>query len=153
MVDDAILVIESIDRRINQGEMPPIQAASEAMKEVTGAIVAASLVLMAVFVPLAFFPGTIGALYKPFGLTTSFSVALSTLNALTLTPALAVILRREQNSGFSRRVNHRIAALRRTYQTALTFFVQVKYAVLSAFCCIAVFHGMDLCSYPCGILT
>src|SRR5919199_1577344 len=88
VVDDAIVVIENITRLIQEKGMSPRQAAAEGMAEVTGAVIATSLVLMAVFVPVAFFPGTTGALYKQFALTIAFSVALSTFIAITLTPAL-----------------------------------------------------------------
>jgi len=70
------------------------QAAFESMRELFSAVIATSLVLMAVFVPVAFFPGTTGALYKQFALTIAFSVLLSTFMAITLTPSLAAILLR-----------------------------------------------------------
>ena len=71
-------------------------AADRAMGEVTGAVIATSLVLVAVFVPVAFFPGTTGRLYQQFSLTIAFSVAISAFNALTLTPALAALLLRAE---------------------------------------------------------
>src|SRR6202008_2219467 len=70
----------------------PREAASGAMREVTGAVIATALVLAAVFVPVAFFPGTTGRLFQQFALTIAFSMAISAFNALTLTPALAGIL-------------------------------------------------------------
>src|SRR4029453_6226481 len=76
------------------------QAASEAMGEVLGAVIATALVLIAVFVPVAFFPGTTGRLYQQFSLTIAFSVALSAFNAVTLTPALsALLLKKEEKKG------------------------------------------------------
>ncbi len=72
--------------------MTPLEAAGAMMAEVTGAVIATSLVLMAVFVPVAFFPGVTGKLYQQFALTIAFSIILSTFNALTLTPALAAVL-------------------------------------------------------------
>jgi HAE1 family hydrophobic/amphiphilic exporter-1 len=92
VVDDAIVVIENIQRFIDEQDMPPQRAASEAMKEVTGAVVATSLVLMAVFTPVAFLPGTTGRIYQQFSLTIAFSVAISLFNSLTLTPALSARL-------------------------------------------------------------
>ncbi len=68
VVDDAIVVIENIERHLQEGERNPIKAASVAMKEVTGAVIATSLVLVAVFVPVAFFPGTTGILFRQFAL-------------------------------------------------------------------------------------
>src|SRR5436853_3209227 len=92
VVDDAIVVIENIERHIHDHHLPAPAAASEAMGEVTGAVIATALVLGAVFVPVAFFPGTTGRLYQQFALTIAFSMAISAFNALTLTPALAGIL-------------------------------------------------------------
>jgi HAE1 family hydrophobic/amphiphilic exporter-1 len=89
VVDDAIVVVEDIARKIQDRGRPPVQAAVEAMQELTGAVIATSLVLMAVFIPVAFFPGTTGALYRQFALTIAFAIALSTFNALTLTPTLS----------------------------------------------------------------
>src|SRR6476646_6093790 len=92
VVDDAILVIENIERHILKGLTEPHNAASVAMKEVAGAVIATSLVLVAVFVPVALFPGTTGILFRQFALTIAFSVSISAFNALTLTPALSAIL-------------------------------------------------------------
>ena len=96
VVDDAIVVVENVTRFIKEKGMRPREAARAAMGEVTGPVVATSLVLMAVFVPVAFMPGISGQLYKQFALTIACSVGISTLNALTLSPALcAVFLRPE----------------------------------------------------------
>jgi len=92
VVDDAIVVIENIERHIHEGERDPFKAASAAMREVTGAVIATSLVLVAVFVPVAFIPGTTGILFRQFALTIAFSIAISAFNALTLTPALSARL-------------------------------------------------------------
>jgi hydrophobic/amphiphilic exporter-1 (mainly G- bacteria), HAE1 family len=92
VVDDAIVVIENVERHIAEGITEPHNAASVAMKEVAGAVIATSLVLVAVFVPVALFPGTTGILFRQFALTIAFSVAISAFNALTLTPALSALL-------------------------------------------------------------
>ena len=86
------MVIENIERHIQEYGKPAAQAASDAMGEVIGAVIATALVLVAVFVPVAFFPGTTGRLYQQFALTIAFSVAISAFNALTLTPALSALL-------------------------------------------------------------
>src|SRR5579862_4241712 len=91
VVDDAIVVIENIERHVQEGERDTHKAASVAMSEVAGAVIATSLVLVAVFVPVAFFPGTTGILFRQFALTIAFSIAISAFNALTLTPALSAI--------------------------------------------------------------
>ena len=92
VVDDAIVVIENIERHIHESHKAPRDAASEAMGEVTSAVLATALVLAAVFVPVAFFPGTTGRLYQQFALTIAVSMAISAFNALTLTPALSAVL-------------------------------------------------------------
>jgi hydrophobic/amphiphilic exporter-1 (mainly G- bacteria), HAE1 family len=92
VVDDAIVVIENIERHIHESHWSPREAASRAMSEVTSAVIATALVLAAVFVPVAFFPGTTGRLYQQFALTIAVSMAISAFNALTLTPALSALL-------------------------------------------------------------
>lgn len=92
VVDDAIVVIENIERHIQEYKKSARQAASDAMREVLGAVIATGLVLVAVFVPVAFFPGTTGRLYAQFSMTIAFAVALSVFNAVTLTPALSALL-------------------------------------------------------------
>ena len=122
VVDDAIVVIENIERHIREGQRDAFRAAAAAMREVTGAVIATSLVLIAVFVPVAFFPGTTGILFRQFALTIAFSIAISAFNALTLTPALSArLLGREHGAkgrfftGFDRV----IARTTNGYQTAL----------------------------------
>ncbi len=101
VVDDAIVVIENVQRHINQGESDTHAATSAAMAEVASAVVATSLVLISVFVPVSFFPGTTGILYRQFSLTIAFSIAISLFNALTLSPALAAILLRGEEHKYS----------------------------------------------------
>ncbi len=93
VVDDAIVVVENVQRKLSAG-MEPRAATVAAMREVTGPIIATSLVLVAVFVPVGFIPGITGRLYEQFALTIAVAVLISTLNALTLSPALcATVLR------------------------------------------------------------
>ena len=101
VVDDAIVVIENAQRHINEDGTDPHTATSVAMSEVASAVVATSLVLISVFVPVSFFPGTTGILYKQFSLTIAFSIAISLFNALTLSPALAAILLRGEEKKYS----------------------------------------------------
>ena len=126
VVDDAIVVIENIERFIVEKKMAPREAASAAMAEVASAVIATTLVLIAVFVPVAFFPGTTGVVYRQFSLTIAFSVALSAFNALTLTPALSAILLRAapadghaEESRFFKPVNRFLDALRAGYSRTL----------------------------------
>jgi HAE1 family hydrophobic/amphiphilic exporter-1 len=94
VVDDAIVVIENVQRHISAEHSDPHTATSVAMSEVTSAVIATSLVLISVFVPVSFFPGTTGILYRQFALTIAFSIAISAFNALTLSPALAALFLR-----------------------------------------------------------
>jgi hydrophobic/amphiphilic exporter-1 (mainly G- bacteria), HAE1 family len=96
VVDDAIVVIENAQRHITNDGTDPHTATSTAMKEVSSAVIATSLVLISVFVPVSFFPGTTGILYRQFSLTIAFSIAISLFNALTLSPALAALLLRDE---------------------------------------------------------
>jgi HAE1 family hydrophobic/amphiphilic exporter-1 len=93
VVDDAIIVVEAVARKVEEGKRP-FQASVEAMQELTGAVVATSLVLMAVFIPVAFFPGSTGKMYQQFALVIAFSIAISTFNALSFSPSIAAILLR-----------------------------------------------------------
>jgi len=138
VVDDAIIVVENIDRLIRQG-MKARQAAFESMRELFSAVIATSLVLMAVFVPVAFFPGTTGALYKQFALTIAFSVLLSTFMAITLTPSLAAILLRPgQKFGgplgwVFDRFNRALDWVQRQYRKSLIFLTGIKTIVTLVF--------------------
>jgi hydrophobic/amphiphilic exporter-1 (mainly G- bacteria), HAE1 family len=101
VVDDAIVVVEAIEAKIEQGRSPR-DAAIEAMDEVGGALVGIALVLSAVFIPAGFMAGITGSLYRQFALTIAFSVILSAFNALTLSPALGAMLLRPRSNTTSR---------------------------------------------------
>src|SRR5256884_9876078 len=136
VVDDAIVVIENIERHIQEGETDSHKAASAAMKEVAGAVIATSLVLVAVFVPVAFFHGTTGILFRQFALTIAFSIAISAFNALTLTPALsALLLGREhgEKNWFFKRVDRVLAAINNGYVRALRAFLRFEIVALILF--------------------
>src|SRR5499427_2942490 len=136
VVDDAIVVIENIERHLQEGEPDPTKAASDAMKEVTGAVIATSLVLVAVFLPVAFFPGTTGILFRQFALTIAFSIAISAFNALTLTPALSALLLGRvhgENNWFFKRVDRFLAALTNAYVHALRAFLRFEIPALILF--------------------
>ncbi|MFB9128327.1 multidrug efflux RND transporter permease subunit [Paraburkholderia dipogonis] len=92
VVDDAIVVIENVERNMTEFGLPPKEAAKHAMDEVTGPVIAIVLVLLAVFIPVAFLSGITGQLYKQFAVTIAVSVVISGIVALTLSPALAAIL-------------------------------------------------------------
>ncbi len=139
VVDDAIIVVEDVSRLIQDEGMKPRQAASKAMGELFGALIATGLVLLAVFIPVAFFPGTTGALYKQFALTIAFSIALSVFNALTLTPALSALLLRQGQrpkgwiGWLFNQFNLGVERTRRGYRRSLNFLTRFKSVVIGLF--------------------
>ena len=137
VVDDAIVVIENVERHIMEGISEPHNAASVAMKEVAGAVIATSLVLVSVFVPVALFPGTTGILFRQFALTIAFSVSISAFNALTLTPALSAIFlghhRQRAQGVFFQLFNRAFEAGSRSYQRVVHGAAAWKTVTLAAF--------------------
>jgi HAE1 family hydrophobic/amphiphilic exporter-1 len=151
VVDDAIVVIENVQRHIAMEHSDPHEATSHAMGEVTSAVIATSLVLIAVFVPVSFFPGTTGILYRQFSLTIAFAIAISAFNALTLSPALsAMFLRGEEDrpkqldflhipplarafAGFIHGADAAVGWLGRTYAKSIHVALQLRYLLLLAF--------------------
>ncbi len=91
VVDDGIVVVEAVSTKLSQG-MRPMQAALDSMEELTGAVISTSLVLMAVFIPVSFFPGSTGIVYKQFALIMAAAVAFSTFNALSFSPTMSAIM-------------------------------------------------------------
>ncbi len=109
LVDDAIVVIENVERIMRDEKLPPYEATVKAMSQITSPIIGITLVLIAVFVPMAFFPGTTGGIYRQFSLTLAISIAFSALLALTLTPALcASFLKPHEESERSGPVGQRV---------------------------------------------
>ncbi len=151
VVDDAIVVIENVQRHMHMEHSDPHAATSNAMGEVTSAVIATSLVLIAVFVPVSFFPGTTGILYRQFSLTIAFAIAISAFNALTLSPALsAMFLRGEEDrpkqldflhidvvsrlfSKFIHSTDRQIAWLSSTYAKAIHGALRLRYVLLVLF--------------------
>ena len=136
VVDDAIVVIENIERHIQEYRKSARQAASDAMREVFGAVIATGLVLIAVFVPVAFFPGTTGRLYAQFSMTIAFAVALSVFNAVTLTPALsALLLERESHrkGRFFSMFERGFTAATNAYVRALGHGMRLRWAFVAVF--------------------
>ncbi len=136
VVDDAIVVIENIERHIQEFNVSAHQAASDAMGEVMSAVIATALVLIAVFVPVAFFPGTTGRLYAQFSMTIAFAVALSAFNALTLTPALSALLLERQTHAkgrFFRVIEGAISGGTHRYIQGLKQAMRVRWAVVLVF--------------------
>ncbi|MEH2245656.1 efflux RND transporter permease subunit [Nostoc sp.] len=138
VVDDAIIVVEAVAVKLEEG-MRPFDAAVEAMKELTGAIIATSLVLMAVFIPVAFIPGTTGIVYKQFALTVACSIGISTFNALTFSPTMAAILMRPAQTPrgplgwFFTQFNRGFSWFTRRYVGFVSYLTHVKPIVIGVF--------------------
>src|SRR6202162_1291275 len=142
VVDDAIVVIENIERHIAEGEHDSHKAAGAATAEITSAVIATSLVLVAVFVPVAFFPGTTGILFRQFALTIAFSIAIAAFTALTLAPVLAAIFLRDshrQKWWWLQKFDDGVAALTRGYRSLLGYLLKHKLAMMVLF-----FAGLGL---------
>jgi HAE1 family hydrophobic/amphiphilic exporter-1 len=170
VVDDAIVVIENVQRHIAMEHSNPHKATSVAMSEVTSAVIATSLVLISVFVPVSFFPGTTGILYRQFSLTIAFSIAISAFNALTLSPALAAMLLRGEESRyqqldflhsktisatyrrFAHTIDRIISWLSGTYAKMLHIIIRLRYAVLVLFAVGLAATAWTYSSVPTGFI-
>lgn len=135
VVDDAIVVIENVERNMRLHGSTAKQAAHEAMKEVTAPIIAIVLVLCAVFIPVAFLGGIAGQLYKQFALTISISVIISGIVALTLSPALSAVLIKnvDKTSKFTRRFDYFFEKFTATYVAGARWLIVRPWLTLSAF--------------------
>ncbi len=129
VVDDAIVVVEAVQHHIEHG-LDPVAATRQAMKEVSGPVVAIALILCAVFVPVAFMGGVTGRLYQQFAITIAVSVLFSAMNALTLSPALCAMLLRKPKPGrgplawFFRQFNRGFDGMTRGYSGIVGFLVR-----------------------------
>ena len=157
VVDDAIVVVEAVERHIQEG-LSPKEATRKAMEEITGPVIGVALVLASVFVPTAFIPGITGRLYQQFAVTIAISVLISAFNALTLSPALcALLLRpRSENRGLLSRFfgwfNHLFGVATHRYVRVSAFFVRragFALMVLLGFSAVAFLLGKKL---PTGFL-
>ena len=136
VVDDAIVVIENIERHMAEEKKSARRAASDAMREVFGAVLVIGIVLVAVFVPVAFFPGVTGRLYQQFSLTIAFAVVLSVFNAVTLTPALSALLlegESHEHGRFFSAINRLIDAGTRGYVFVVRRALRWRWAMVIVF--------------------
>ena len=158
VVDDAIVVVEAIAAKVQNKGMDAYHASVEAMNELSGAVVATSLVLLAVFIPVALFPGTTGAIYQQFALTIAFAIVVSTFNALTLSPALSALLLGHQNDHhsligrFFDRFNSFLDWVRDRYHWIISLLSQLKYAVLAFFVVALILTGWIYRTVPSAFL-
>ena len=159
VVDDGIVVVEAIATKVEQG-MKPYIAAMDTMNELSGAVIATSLVLMAVFIPVSFFPGSTGVIFQQFALTIVFAIALSTFNALTFSPAMSgLLLRPRQHKDgilgqFFAKFNQFFGWVTENYTKTITFLTKkyVRPFVLAGFTALVVFTYFLYNSVPTGFV-
>ena len=154
VVDDAIVVIENVERHISEG-MTPIEATKQTMSEVTGAVIATTLVLLAVFVPVAFMPGMTGTLYKQFSVTISVAVCISSINALTLSPALCATLLKPgkmSHAGWLRPFERLIQNSTSGYTSAVSWMIRRAARVGILFLILAGSAGFMMKQVPSGFV-
>ena len=137
VVDDAIVVLENVERLMREEKMAPKAAAIEAMREVSGAVIGIVLVLCAVFIPVAFLGGIAGQLYRQFAVTVAIAVVISGVVALTLTPALCALLLKPEHGGRSARFfapfNRAFGWITRRFLAAVDFVLHRRLVALLAF--------------------
>ncbi|MBE6392035.1 MAG: efflux RND transporter permease subunit [Lentisphaerae bacterium] len=139
LVDDAIVVTENCVRLIQEENLSPKEAASKTMKQITGAIIATTLVTVAIYVPVAFYGGMVGTIYMQFAVTMCIALCLSTVNAMTLSPALCgIILRKQKDNKFFKPFNVALDWTRRKYMGISGFMV--RYTVIAVLIFAAVIY-------------
>ncbi|MDR2339770.1 MAG: efflux RND transporter permease subunit, partial [Deltaproteobacteria bacterium] len=155
VVDDAIVVVENVERVMREEGLSPKEASIKAMKQITGAIVAISLVLLSVFVPVAFIPGLSGKLYQQFAVTISVAMLISAFNALTLSPSLCALFIRplEKEPNFVvRKFQALVEHTRTRYSTLVVTLLRISaFGLVVAAFCIATAYGL-LRLTPSGFL-
>ncbi len=157
VVDDGIVIVEAVSTKLSEG-MGPMQAALDAMEELVGATISTSAVLMAVFIPVSFFPGATGIVYKQFALIIAFAVLFSTFNALTFSPSMsALLLRRSQETRgplgvFFAWFNRVFDIIKGGYRRLIEFLTHVKILVMVIFIGGLVLTGWMYQSMPQGFV-
>ncbi|ELQ6062864.1 multidrug efflux RND transporter permease subunit [Cronobacter sakazakii] len=154
IVDDAIVVVENVERLMHEKGLSPRDATHEAMREITPAIIGITLVLTAVFIPMGFTGGSVGIIYRQFCIAMAVSILLSAFLALTLTPALCATLLKPQQkaSAFSRWFNTRFDTLASLYETTLGRLLKRtgRMMMLYVAMCLALYAGLS--SVPSSFL-
>jgi len=155
VVDDAIVVVENVEKKLEQNITNVKEATLLATKEVQGPIIATTLILLAVFVPVAFIPGMTGSLYNQFALAIAFSVALSGINSLTLTPALCGMLlkgKTENNFVFFRWFERSFHRLQHAYKRSVERCIKKKGLVLLVFAALGLLTVAVFWFLPTGFI-
>jgi hydrophobe/amphiphile efflux-1 (HAE1) family protein len=159
VVDDAIVVVEAIATKVERG-MKPRLAAIDTMNELSGAVIATSLVLIAVFLPVAFFPGTTGVIFKQFSLTIIFAIVISTFNALSFSPTMSGLFLRRHDSNnsplgwFFRKFNRAFDWVLDKYTKTISFLAKkyVRPFVLAGFTALILFTLFIYRIVPTGFI-
>lgn len=165
VVDDAIVVVENVERNIENG-LSPKEATYKAMREVSGPIIAICLTLIAVFVPIAFVSGLTGQFYRQFALTIAISTVISAFNSLTLSPALSALLLKSHNEpkdwlmrimgnylgGFFKAFNAFFSSSSHKYSSGLTYILGHKASVLSVYLVLIGFTAFQFHHVPTGFI-
>ena len=155
VVDDAIVVVENVERLMAEERLSPADATRKAMGQITGPVIATTLVLLAVFVPVTFMPGITGRLYSQFAITISTAVVISSINALTLSPALCSIVlkaRTGRKTGLFAVFEGMIGKARDSYVGIVRRFVRVAFLSLVVITGFAVASGWLLKQIPTGFI-
>jgi multidrug efflux pump len=155
VVDDAIVVVENVERIMTEEGLPPREAARKAMDQITGAIIAITLVLAAVFLPMALVGGSVGAIYRQFSLTIAISMAISALMALSFTPALCASLLKpvhKEPNWFFRGFNKGYGWVTRTYLARVAEAVRRTPRWMAAFAVMVVLAGFLFTHLPTSFL-
>ena len=159
VVDDAIVVVENVERIMREEDLPPRAATRKAMSQIINAVIAITLVLIAVFVPMAFFSGSVGAIYRQFAVTLVLTIAFSMLMALTLTPALCATLLRHTpghddlpNKGFFGWFNRFFARTTQNYQSGVAHVLKKTGRYMLLYAAILVAVGVLVWKLPTSFL-
>ena len=155
VVDDAIVVVENVTRLLDEEKLPPKEAAMKAMREVSGPVVATTLVLLAVFVPAAFLGGITGTLLAQFALTISIATVFSSINALTLSPALAGVIMRptsDHKNFLFRGFDAVLAGVTRVYASIASLLIRAWPLTLVGFGCLVVVAAIGFQRLPQGFV-
>jgi hydrophobe/amphiphile efflux-1 (HAE1) family protein len=154
VVDDVILVVENVETIMNkEPDLPMQHVVKKAMAEITGPIIATTLVLIAVFVPVSMMPGITGSLYQQFALTISFAVAISSINALSLSPAIASIIIKRKQEGEKKFVGFELFDKAfdystKKYESIITTIIRFKWVAVALFIALLGYTGYMFKSIP-----
>ncbi|MBE7170596.1 MAG: efflux RND transporter permease subunit [Williamsia sp.] len=161
VVDDAIVVVEAVHAKLDQGYQSAREASVDAMREISGAIVSITLVMAAVFVPVSFIKGSAGVFYKQFGLTLAISIILSAVNALTLSPALCALFLKPHSDKHHKKnlmqrfygaFNTAFDTVTRRYKSSILFFSRKRWVPVLGIALFAALFAWMLKTTPTGFV-